>query len=54
MATKKDKISNLTVHLPVSRELAKRLDALAESEKRTRVNLILVLVERALDEELPQ
>jgi metal-responsive CopG/Arc/MetJ family transcriptional regulator len=50
--TRKDKPTTLTVHLPLKRELLKRLDAMAEDEKRSRVNLISILLEKVMAQEV--
>lgn len=48
--TKKDKPTTLTVHLPLKRDLLKKLDVMAEEANRTRVNLISVLLEKAISQ----
>jgi len=38
-----------TIHVPLLRTIVTRVDRLAEADRRTRVNMIEILVEQALD-----
>ncbi len=48
-ATKTKKKTPTTVHLQLAPEVLERVDKLAESQSRTRINMVQVLIKQALD-----
>ena len=38
-----------TIHVPLRKTIVSRVDRLAQADRRTRVNMIEILVEQALD-----
>jgi predicted transcriptional regulator len=48
MATKNRKKPPTTVHLQLSPDVMERVDALAEAQSRTRINMVQFLIKQAL------
>lgn len=48
----KDKPSTLTVHVAIDLDLLKSIDGMAETQDRTRLNMISVLLKKALAQEV--